>query len=83
VCILTSIIGTYFVRLGGSNNIMGAMYKGFLDHGRAVRPRHLVGHLAHALGAWKWSMARTSKAMAAIPAGAVLLHDDRPRRHRR
>ena len=30
VCILTSILGTFFVRLGGSNNIMGAMYKGFL-----------------------------------------------------
>ncbi|RXR29777.1 sodium-translocating pyrophosphatase [Sphingobium fluviale] len=29
VCILTSIIGTYMVRLGGSNNIMGALYKGF------------------------------------------------------
>ena len=30
VCIITSIIGTFFVRLGNSNNIMGAMYKGFL-----------------------------------------------------
>src|SRR3546814_12711919 len=30
VCIITSIIGTYFVRLGGSNNVMGAMYNGFL-----------------------------------------------------
>jgi K(+)-stimulated pyrophosphate-energized sodium pump len=29
VCIVTSIIGTYFVKLGSSNNIMGAMYKGF------------------------------------------------------
>jgi K(+)-stimulated pyrophosphate-energized sodium pump len=29
VCIVTSIIGTYFVRLGGGKNIMGAMYKGF------------------------------------------------------
>ena len=29
-CVLTSILGTYFVRLGGSKNIMGAMYKGFL-----------------------------------------------------
>ena len=29
-CILTSIIGTYFVRLGGGTNVMGAMYKGFL-----------------------------------------------------
>src|SRR5574338_522448 len=30
VCIITSIIGTYFVRLGGGTNVMGAMYKGFL-----------------------------------------------------
>jgi K(+)-stimulated pyrophosphate-energized sodium pump len=30
VCIVTSILGTYFVRLGGGTNIMGAMYKGFL-----------------------------------------------------
>ncbi|MCU0891492.1 MAG: sodium-translocating pyrophosphatase [Sandarakinorhabdus sp.] len=29
VCIITSIIGTYMVRLGASNNIMGALYKGF------------------------------------------------------
>jgi K(+)-stimulated pyrophosphate-energized sodium pump len=29
ICILTSILGTYFVRLGGGTNIMGAMYKGF------------------------------------------------------
>ena len=29
-CIVTSIIGTYFVRLGNSKNVMGAMYKGFL-----------------------------------------------------
>jgi K(+)-stimulated pyrophosphate-energized sodium pump len=29
VCIVTSIIGTLFVKLGPSQNIMGAMYKGF------------------------------------------------------
>ncbi|MBS0481503.1 MAG: sodium-translocating pyrophosphatase [Proteobacteria bacterium] len=29
VCIVTSIIGTYFVKLGSSNNVMGAMYRGF------------------------------------------------------
>ena len=29
VCVLTSILGTYFVRLGSSQSIMGAMYKGF------------------------------------------------------
>ena len=30
VCIVTSIIGTFFVRLGKSKNIMGALYKGFI-----------------------------------------------------
>ena len=30
VCILTSVIGTYFVRLGKSGSIMGALYKGFI-----------------------------------------------------
>ncbi|MGK2739595.1 sodium-translocating pyrophosphatase [Tepidicaulis sp. LMO-SS28] len=29
-CIVTSIIGTFFVRLGSSQNIMGALYKGFV-----------------------------------------------------
>ena len=29
-CILTSIVGTFFVRLGKSKNIMNALYKGFL-----------------------------------------------------
>ena len=30
VCIVTSILGTYFVQLGGGTNVMGAMYKGFI-----------------------------------------------------
>ncbi|MDZ4759612.1 MAG: sodium-translocating pyrophosphatase [Alphaproteobacteria bacterium] len=31
VCIVTSILGTFFVRLGkGSRNVMGALYKGFI-----------------------------------------------------
>jgi K(+)-stimulated pyrophosphate-energized sodium pump len=30
VCVITSIIGTYFVRLGAKQSIMGALYKGFL-----------------------------------------------------
>ena len=29
-CIITSIIGTWFVKLGKSQNIMGALYKGFI-----------------------------------------------------
>ena len=31
VCILGSIIGTFFVRLGRKNNIMGALYKGLIS----------------------------------------------------
>jgi K(+)-stimulated pyrophosphate-energized sodium pump len=30
VCIITSIIGTFFVKLGPSKSIMGALYKGFI-----------------------------------------------------
>ncbi|MXY57430.1 MAG: sodium/proton-translocating pyrophosphatase, partial [Gammaproteobacteria bacterium] len=29
-CILASIVGAFFVRLGGSESIMGALYKGFI-----------------------------------------------------
>ena len=32
-CVITSIIGTYFVKLGASNNIMGALYKGVFATG--------------------------------------------------
>jgi len=29
-CIITTILGTFFVRLGSNKNIMGALYKGFI-----------------------------------------------------
>ena len=29
-CVVTSIIGTFFVKLGSNNSIMGALYKGFI-----------------------------------------------------
>jgi K(+)-stimulated pyrophosphate-energized sodium pump len=32
-CVITSIIGTFFVKLGSSNNIMGALYKGVIATG--------------------------------------------------
>lgn len=32
-CVITSIIGTYFVRLGASKSIMGALYKGVIVTG--------------------------------------------------
>ena len=33
VCIITSIIGTFFVKLGANNSIMGALYKGLIVTG--------------------------------------------------
>ena len=33
VCIITSIIGTFFVKLGADNSIMGALYKGLIATG--------------------------------------------------
>ncbi|TCT11486.1 K(+)-stimulated pyrophosphate-energized sodium pump [Tepidamorphus gemmatus] len=33
VCVATSIIGTFFVRLGANQSIMGALYKGFIATG--------------------------------------------------
>ena len=32
-CVITSIIGTFFVKLGSNNNIMGALYKGVIATG--------------------------------------------------
>ena len=32
-CIVTSIAGTFFVKLGANNSIMGALYKGFIGAG--------------------------------------------------
>jgi len=32
-CVVTSIIGTFFVKLGSNNSIMGALYKGFIATG--------------------------------------------------
>ncbi len=32
-CVITSIIGTFFVKLGASQSIMGALYKGFIAAG--------------------------------------------------
>ena len=32
-CVITSIIGSYFVKLGANNNIMGALYKGIIATG--------------------------------------------------
>ena len=33
ICIITSIIGTFFVKLGPTQSIMGALYKGVITTG--------------------------------------------------
>ena len=58
VCIITSIIGTYFVRLGSSNNVMGAMYKGFLVSAVLAVPA-IWFSTAHALGSMETAIAGT------------------------
>jgi len=46
VCIVTSIIGTYFVKLGsGSTNVMGALYKGLIATG--ILSVAAIGGLTH------------------------------------
>ncbi len=45
-CIVTSIIGTFFVKLGSNNSIMGALYKGFIVTGLlSIVAIAIVNHL--------------------------------------
>ena len=59
-CIVTSIIGTYFVKLGSNNSIMGALYKGLWASsllsvgGLAISTHYLVG----------WDVIGTAKGVA-------------------
>jgi K(+)-stimulated pyrophosphate-energized sodium pump len=49
VCIIGSIIGTYFVRLGASQNIMGALYKG-LAAAAVISAVLIAGLIAEMIG---------------------------------
>jgi K(+)-stimulated pyrophosphate-energized sodium pump len=49
VCIVGSIVGTYFVRLGSSQNIMGALYKGLVVTG-IVSAALIAGVIAGMIG---------------------------------
>ncbi|RZJ04397.1 MAG: sodium-translocating pyrophosphatase [Brevundimonas sp.] len=61
ICVVTSIIGSFFVRLGKSNNIMGALYQGLIVTG-----------LLSVVAVW-WVITNVVPAEVTIPgvAGAV------------
>ncbi len=46
-CVITSIIGTFFVKLGANNSIMGALYKGFIATA-------ILSAIALAVIIWGW-----------------------------
>ncbi|MEA2935799.1 MAG: K(+)-stimulated pyrophosphate-energized sodium pump [Variibacter sp.] len=50
VCIITSIIGTFFVKLGPSQSIMGALYRGFIA--TAVLSLVAIALVTHLLIGW-------------------------------
>lgn len=52
-CVVTSIIGTFFVKLGASQSIMGALYKGFVATA-------VLSAVALAVIVWGWLGADTS-----------------------
>jgi K(+)-stimulated pyrophosphate-energized sodium pump len=49
VCIGATVIGTFFVRLGASNNIMGALYKGLIVSG-VLSAILIAGVISHLIG---------------------------------
>ena len=74
-CIITSIIGTFFVRLGKSQSIMGALYKGFIAS--AVLSLIAIYFVTdHLIG-----MGPITRRLLHRQ-GALYLCDRRPRRHR-
>ena len=50
VCIAASVIGTFFVKLGASNNVMGALYKGFIV--TAITSAILIGGIISVMLGW-------------------------------
>jgi len=46
-CVITSIIGTFFVKLGSNNSIMGALYRGFIATA-------VLSAVALAIIVWGW-----------------------------
>ena len=75
ICIITSIIGTFFVKLGASQSIMGALYKGLIATG-------VLSLVGVALVTW-WLIGFGTGAGADLHRhGAVPLRHRRPGGHR-
>ena len=75
---LTSIAGTFFVKLGSKNSIMGALYKGFIATA-------LLSIVAVALAIW-WLVGFSTEYTVGVKTFTGLepvpLRHRRPRRHR-
>ena len=78
VCIITSIIGTFFVKLGASQSIMGALYKGLIVTGVLS----IVGVAGVDLLADRLRRPLRHRRRSYHRHGAVLVRHRRPRRHR-
>ena len=74
-CIVTSIIGTFFVKLGQNELIMGALYKGLIATGILVGGRHRPRHLGD-------DRLRPGRGRGIYGHEPVLVRGRRSRRHR-
>ena len=70
VCIITSIIGTYMVRLGSKGSIMGALYKGFWTSAILAVPA-IYGVTKWVLGDLDAPISLKSTAEAALSTGST------------
>ena len=61
VCIIASVVATFFVRLGASRNIMGALYKGLIAS--AVISAVLIGGIISMLVGWKTGYAAMGRSI--------------------
>ncbi len=61
VCIVASVVATFFVRLGASGNIMGALYKGLIAS--AVISAVLIGGIISMLVGWKTGYAAMGRSI--------------------
>jgi len=61
VCIIASVVGTFFVKLGANNSIMGALYKGFLAS--AVISAVLIGGIVSVFIGWDTAYEMTGRSI--------------------